>query len=698
MNFGSNKIKEVKSVRSFFDYTEQDDLDFFGDDTKIIFWSYESKTGEVTITGGLEKIYGFSSEDLPDDNLLKSFFGPDDKQGEDIVKQFLHAKASFDQEYRTVKKDGSEIWLKTKGKPVLDRNGDIIRINGTTRDITEKKQIEIELAESVTKYQSIVENGAQGVYISQDGKLEFANNQMVNMTGYSEKELLGMSYDQLLDEESIELVLSRVSAFLDGKENGVQEINIIRKDRSKIRVELRSSIIIYQNRPALMGTLLDVTAKTDALHMVNYLAYYDSLTGLPNRNLFYSTINKELETAKVNEQKLALLFIDLDQFKLVNDTQGHHVGDRLIQQVAAKLDELLRDRGFIARYGGDEFVSFLTYEDTAEVEAIAERIVTEVPKALSGELTVTPSVGISLFPENGEDINSLLQFADVAMYHSKRDDDRLQRYTFYHHAISSEALKGVQLTNALRKAIELNQFHLVYQPKVELGTAELKGVEALLRWNHPEHGNVSPMDFIPLAEKSGQINRIGDWVLEKAMRDMRAFEQPVLLNVNISAKQLIQENFVQNVHARLQETGFPAERLNLEITETVALYDVEKTMDKLNQLNKLGVKVSLDDFGTGYSSLSYLSKLPIDYLKVDRSFIRHLEADDTKKSIIKSIIEVAHNLNIQVVAEGIETEEQADLLHGYKCNLGQGFYFSKPLLFEDLLNYIGAGKSIAELR
>ncbi|MGI2327981.1 sensor domain-containing protein [Planococcus sp. YIM B11945] len=684
----TDSVVEIKSLRSFFQNTDQDNLDFMGEDVHIVFWSYDFRTRELALTEGLEQLYGYKPNELSNFDILTILFRQESKNIEGNFHLSKEKKVPFELKYTAYKKDGSAVWVMTKGTPVLDEEGQIRRYNGVTQDITAKVLQEAELAEATAQYRTLVEKSAQGVYISQDGKYHYVNSQMTEMTGYTQEELLGMNYDQLLDEESIKLVLKRVGAFLSGKDNGSQEITLLKKDGSKITVELRSSVITYKNKPALMGTLLDVTEKKNALEMVNQLAYYDTLTGLPNRNLFYRKINEKLNEARETETKLALLFVDLDQFKIVNDTFGHHAGDELIKETAMEMEELMSTSGFVARYGGDEFVAIVEYEKTQEIERLVQEIITKVPLALSSDIKVVPTIGISLFPEHGKDVESLLRNADIAMYHSKQSENRRQNYSFYNHSISAEILKVNKITNDMQKAMNLNQFHLVYQPKVRLGSSEIEGVEALIRWEHPEYGNISPLDFIPLAEKSGHINQIGDWVLETAIYDMKKVNLPLVLNVNISGRQLLQDSFVEKIELLLKRTGFPAEYLNLEITESVALYDIDKIIEKLKRIKKLGIKISLDDFGTGYSSLSYLTKLPIDCLKVDRSFVNQLETDDSKKAIIKAIIEVAHNLNMEVVAEGVETKKQAELLSSYRCDKGQGYYFSKPLIYKELLNYI----------
>ena len=683
-----SRIVEMKSLLSFFESTKQDNLDFLGEDVHAVFWSYELTTGELTVTEELEKLFGYTVRELSQSNLLMSFFYGKNKSMVESLSYYILKQIPFDLEYKAIKKDRSTIWVRTTGNPVFDSNKEIIRYNGIARDITAKVLKEAELAEAAAQYQTLLERSAQAVYISQDEKYQYATQQMAEITGYRVDELVGMDYHRILHKESIELVLKRVEAFLNGEDTGSQEITVVRKDQSKRTVELRSSVITYKGKPALMGTLLDITEKKQALEMANRLAYYDVLTGLPNRNSFYKKIGPLLKEAKEKGTKAALLFVDLDQLKTVNDTFGHHAGDEVLKEVGAKMRELMPENGFIARYGGDKFVVLFPYHTTNVIEELAEKIIKEVPLALTSELKIAPTIGISLFPEHSDDAELLLRFADIAMYQSKHNENRQQNYSFCSSSMIADALKINKLANDLKKGIELKQFHLVYQPKIWLSSGKLEGVEVLIRWEHPEYGNISPLDFIPLAEKNGHIIGIGDWVLETAIQDMQKVDLPIILNVNISMRQLLQLSFVGKMESLIKRTGFPAERLNLEITESIVIHDVEETIEKLEQLKKLGIKISLDDFGTGYSSLSYLTRLPIDCLKIDRSFVNGLETDEAKQVVIQGMIQGAHDLKMEVIAEGIETKEQAERLHGYNCEKGQGYYFSKPLPFPELLGYI----------
>lgn len=468
------------------------------------------------------------------------------------------------------------------------------------------------------------------------------------------------------------------------------EYKFIKKDGSFGWVRLQGRPIFSPQKELIRysGHTLDITKKKQAQEMVNYLAYYDSLTGIPNLNLFNETSSNEILKLKKKHQKAAFLFINLDQFKVVNDTFGHHEGDLILKKTATKLKELVGEKGHIARYGGDKFIVLLRYDFLIEVEEFSNTIIQEIPKSLSSQIKLTPRIGISLFPKHGEDIDSLIRFSDMAINDLKSNHIQKQNFIYYDDSMSTNRLRMNQLSNDLHTAIEENQLYLVYQPKIDLYNFRIEGMEALIRWKHPVYGDISPIEFIPLAENNGFIHKMGDWVIKTATKEALKLNHTLTLNVNLSTRQLLQESFVETVQMILHDTQFPMERLNLEITESVALYDIDKAVKTLIQLKYLGIILSLDDFGTGYSSLSYLTKLPLDYLKIDQSFINDLENNDSNKTVVKSIINVAHSLNMKVTAEGIETKKQAELLRKYSCDNGQGYYFSKPLPIIEIQKYL----------
>lgn len=465
------------------------------------------------------------------------------------------------------------------------------------------------------------------------------------------------------------------------------------------------------NTGHMVGTVQDITERTNAEDQIHKLAYYDLVTGLPNRAHLYDMITLTLRQARQSQTKFALLFLDLDHFKQVNDTLGHNAGDMLLRTVSSRLQDAIRrsdsvSRGSdgsesapnetIARLGGDEFVVLLNSIDRVEDAAFAaRRICQEISKTfnLEGtEVRVTTTIGISLYPSDGDCADQLLKHADVAMYHAK--EQGRNGYQFYSQSIHQLALERFALERDLRKTLENGGFHLEYQPKVAMRDTELTGVEALVRWEHPERGRVNPADFIPLAEETGLIVPLGEWVLRTACEQMikwlDAGIPPFIMAVNCSAIQLVRTDMAKVIKSALEKTGLNPAYLEIELTESLLLQNVEEGIAILQALKDLGLHVSIDDFGTGFSSLSYLKRLPVDKLKIDQSFIKDLTTDPGDAAIVTSMITLAHNLELTVVAEGVETSEQLGFLRAERCDEIQGFLISRPLTADAFSKWINS--------
>lgn len=434
----------------------------------------------------------------------------------------------------------------------------------------------------------------------------------------------------------------------------------------------------------LNGVIIDITEQQKAEEAMKYMAYHDELTGLPNRSFLSSYFQKLIYNAEKINRTIAVLFIDLDRFKVVNDTLGHSVGDLLLKQVAIRLMDCVRKNDTIARQGGDEFIILLDNTTKKETKLIANKIlrIVSYPFSLSGnEVYITPSIGISLYPQDGIEIETLIKNADMAMYDAKGKGKN--NYRFYSARVDENNIRRGQVETKLRRALQNHEFQVFYQPKICLHTNEIMGFEALIRWNEPELGMISPAEFIPIAEETGLIVPIGNWVLKEACKQNKVWQDagypPMRICVNLSARQFQTESFVNTVKSILKKTNLDPQYLDLEITETLAMYNVEKSIEILHALKSLGVYLALDDFGTGFSSLSYLIKLPIHAVKIDRSFIQDLHKYDQSKDVVKAIIQVARNLNKMVVAEGVETKEQLEFLRLQQCDAVQGYYFSRPL-------------------
>lgn len=430
---------------------------------------------------------------------------------------------------------------------------------------------------------------------------------------------------------------------------------------------------------------------------VHRLAYFDTLTGLPNRQLFHQQLSGAIERAGKNGTNVAAVYIDLDNFKRINDTLGHSFGDVVLKTIATRLDSCIRTDDCVsradsdksdmrlARLGGDEFVAILQdLESDEDAVAVADRIRNELTRPvehLGHEFVVTSSIGVSLYPRDGDDMDTLLKNADVAMYQAKSAGRNSVR--FYSGTMSLRSLERLELENGLRYAIQRNELDLHYQPKIDLETGGLVGVEALLRWNHPERGNIPPSNFIPLAEECGLISTLGEWVLRKACRQVKLwqdrYQQNINIAVNVSSQQFFNSDLANIVLKEVFDAGLSPSSLQLELTETILMNDVNETIAILNKLKQAGTSLAMDDFGTGYSSLSYLKRLPLDTLKIDRSFVMDLETNRENAAICAAIIAMAHNLDLLVVAEGVETAAQRDYLKSQDCDQIQGYLISRPL-------------------
>jgi diguanylate cyclase (GGDEF)-like protein len=436
---------------------------------------------------------------------------------------------------------------------------------------------------------------------------------------------------------------------------------------------------------------------------IRHLAYHDTLTGLPNRALFNDRLQLAISAAKRDHHRLAMLFLNLDNFKTINDGLGHAVGDLLLRAVAERLSANVREGDTLSRVGSDEFALLLpklTKGDEAVhgVRMIAEKMIDcmKLPFSLDGqEVYIGISIGISICPEDGEDGATLLKNAGSAMHWAKATGRN--SFSLYAGAMNAEVTERLQLENGLRKAMERNELVIYYQPQVNVHAERTEGMEALLRWQHPELGLVAPYKFIPLAEETGLIVEIGAWVLRMACAQCKAWHERghdrLVVAVNLSARQLVPGDLVDVVRAALEESGLPAWALDLEITESITMQGSSKAYDALHQLKALGVQISMDDFGTGYSSLSYLKRFPIDILKIDQSFVRDIMTDPSDATIVETIIAMADTLGMRVIAEGVETVEQLEFLRSHGCQIIQGYLVSRPLPAEDMDQFLARGRA-----
>ncbi|HSY28487.1 MAG TPA: EAL domain-containing protein, partial [Burkholderiaceae bacterium] len=468
-----------------------------------------------------------------------------------------------------------------------------------------------------------------------------------------------------------------------------------RKNGEVFPVEIRMGPIDIDGQRHLLSLVRDVTERKEMQDHIQHLAYHDPLTDLPNRAMFNRQLNHAIAHAQRYHKGLAVLFIDLDRFKNINDTLGHDAGDRLLKEMSRRISACLRvsdvvarpEKGtdLLARLGGDEFVVLIEeVADSTRVSHIARKILSAMVKEfpLEGQMIhITASIGISLFPEDGRNEFSLMKHADIAMYRAK--DRGKNTFQFYSAQMDLHSAELLALESGLRRSLERNEFVLFYQAKVETKTGRITGAEALVRWQHPELGLVSPVHFIPLAEESGLIVPLSQWVLKEALSQNRRWQQlglPTMrIAVNLSARQFVDENLLTDTVKALQDSGVDPSLLELEITESMMMYNTDKTIQMLAELRRMGIRIAIDDFGIGYSSLSHLKQFPIDIIKIDRSFIKDIPGDKADEAITDAIIAMSKSLKIKVVAEGVETVDQLQFLRMRGCDEIQGYFFSRPV-------------------
>ncbi|ETI70853.1 sensor domain-containing protein [Neobacillus vireti] len=660
------------------------------DTLDVAIWSHDLKSDKLLITPGIEKLYGYSYKDFYNDfDLWKKVIYPDDLYIVQAREKKFAAGETVTSEYRIIRPDGEVRWIQDRGFPTLDKRGNFVDFNSVLFDITDRK-------ESEDRYRSLVEMSPDIIAVVGSKKVEYMNEAGWKLVGAtSPDEVIGESALKFASSQIIETIKSKVGRMDNREPERVRfEFQAKRLDGETIDVEMAATSIFYEGRFAVQVVGRDITERKKTEKTIQNMAYFDSLTGLPNRNRFRHHLNEALKQQA--DQMLAVLFLDLDRFKIINDTKGHSVGDVVLQKVANRLELAVQTGGFVSRQGGDEFIILLEDIDKEKTTKLAKQILNEFSYPLevnNQEFYVTPSIGISIFPIDGMDEETLIKNADTAMYQAK---ERGNSFCFYSSNLNGISIRKMELENGLRKALEQNQLMLYYQPQVCLATGKLVGIEALIRWQHPELGFIAPSEFIPLAEETGLIVPIGKWVLQEACKQRKAWENAGFHNfpiaVNVSVRQFEDDYFVEYISNLLAEVGLEANHLELEITESI-MQNLENSMIILNQLKELGVLLSIDDFGTGYSSLSYLLHLPIDKIKIDKSFVDDILYHSNQGIMVKTIIDMGLNLNFAVIAEGIETDEQLSFLKKNDCRTGQGYLFSRPIPAEQMDEYLFNRKS-----
>ncbi|WP_374265427.1 EAL domain-containing protein [Zoogloea sp.] len=598
------------------------------------------------------------------------------------------------------RKDGSRRWMWTNAVPLLDEEDDgpskVRGVVTTIADVTVRRVHEEQLRLAWT----VVQNSVEAIVVTDaDQRILSVNRAFTDVTGYTAEDAIGNTprmlqsghHDRSFYESMWQDI--QILGFWQG------EIHDRRKNGTFYPSSLSISAVRDQSGRLThyVAVFSDITERKASEARIAFLAQHDPLTGLPNRTLLHDRLDQALANAARHGTRIALMFLDLDRFKTINDSLGHMIGDRLLQGVAQRLTSCVRETDTVSRQGGDEFLIVLTDVDVPDDAArVAEKILDllQPPFDMDGQqLGTSFSIGIALYPEDGRDVEMLMKNADTAMYHAK--ESGRNTYRFFDEAMNVNALERLHLENGLRQAIEQQEFQLYYQPQVELASGRIIGVEALLRWFSGNLGSISPARFIPLAEECGLIVPIGEWVLQTACRQARAWQDaglpPVPVAVNLSALQFRRSDIVASVASALAQSGIDGRWLELELTESLLMQSGPDVAAILGRLKALGVRLSIDDFGTGYSSLAYLKRFPVDQLKVDQSFVRDLSDDPDDATIVRAIIQLGNSLRLEVIAEGTETPEQMDFLRREGCVAAQGYLFSPPLPAEAVTGLLRVG-------
>lgn len=655
-------------------------------------WQLDMGRNELTCSDEVYAIFGIANTGQPlgKEKILDAVH-PDDRHKMDAAWQRLMRGEPCSIELRIVV-DGQIKWVRQTIDVDSGHAGRPVTAFGTVRDITRRKLTE----ENLRLAANVFEGSGEAIMITDaDEKIISVNHAFIRSSGYSLEEIKGRNPRILSSGKHDADFFRSMRAALT--RDGYWQGEIWDKDKSgRVFPKLMSISAIKDEHGIVthyISIAADITERKEAEKNIHALAYFDVLTSLPNRILLHDRIEQLVASSHRDQQKFALLFVDLDRFKYVNDSMGHGIGDKLLQVVAQRLTECVREGDTVSRIGGDEFVVLLRETGADGAASVAGKILEyfAVVSDIEGtQISTHASIGISIYPDHATDAETMIKNADVAMYCAK--EQGRNNFQFFTPDLDFHARRLFSMEKDLRLALERNEFLLHYQPQLDLATGKVCGAEALLRWNHPEKGSIAPVDFIPVAEETGQILPVGEWVLRTACRQLAEWRQQGMavfpISVNLSVRQLRQADLAQLVNDVLQETRLRPDDLELEITEGIMMVDTQASMAFLTQMHELGVRLSIDDFGTGFSSLSYLKRMPLDRLKIDQSFVRDIEIDENDAAIVRSIISLGHRFKLRVIAEGVETLEQMDFLRIRGCDEVQGFYFSHPLPADEFVKFI----------
>jgi len=641
----------------------------------------------------------YDNFDVPDHVVIDyqkyiQYIHPDDKeQVEQRNAQCLQQKKPSDLNFRLLLDDGSIRHLHSYTQVDVDADNQITRVFGITKDITDEVNAAAKLEQASTVFSST----SEAIFITDENNLiSSINPAYTKTTGYSEQDVLGKD-PRILNSGHHDKNFFKVF-WRELKATGHWQGEIWNRHKDGHVFPVWQSIASIKDSSGkiiqFVSLFSDISARKADEELIRYQANYDSLTGLPNRNLFLDRINIALKHAHRNNKQLALLLLDLDRFKWINDTLGHKAGDVILQETASRLKESVRDSDTVARLGGDEFAIILPeLNHVSDAESIANKIFSafKAPLSIDGnEIHISGSIGITLFPDDADNVDSLQMNADSAMYSAK--EDGRNRFHYFTPQLQAKAERHLLLINYLQQALKRDEFEVYYQPIIDLVSHQIVSAEALIRWRQPQLGFISPEEFIPLAESSGLIRAVGDWVVFRVAKNMQRWQQlglkPINISINKSAYQFSNDHCDDDWFHIFKRHDIDVGRITVEITESVLMEKGHDHVSKLSAMKKQGMKISLDDFGTGYSSLSYLKRFPVDILKIDRSFVRDIIEDSSDAMLVEMILSLADKMNIKVVAEGVETQEQLTFLQKHGCRYIQGYLFSKPLPLAEFESFL----------
>jgi diguanylate cyclase (GGDEF)-like protein/PAS domain S-box-containing protein len=675
---------------------ERMELALQGSKTSVLDWDFSSNL--LYVSPSWKAMLGYRDEELENSTLTWK-----ERVHKDDLKRVLALLRKYDREkntyfeitHRLKHRDGHWVWVLGRAKIIYDDNGQKIRMIGTHTDITVEKELQLKYF-----YQSqMIEQIHDSVTTTDlEGKIVSWNKGSEKTFGYTAEEAIGQSIAMLYREEDLASLGEYVATL---RETGIYnaDLELVTKSGKLIPISFSLTLLRDENGNPIgvVGINKDNTARKKAeealleqKELLRYQAHHDALTQLPNRILFTERLAECIEKSNRSKIGFALFFIDLDRFKDINDSLGHEIGDNVLKIIASRLQSLIRKEDTLARLSGDEFTIIMSaFKEEKYASHLAEKILAVLaePIHINKEiLYVSGSIGISIYPEHASDAEYLLKYADTAMYNAK--EDGRNTYKFYVPEMTESALEHMSMKTALRQAIENGEFLIHYQPQIDTFSNTMVGLEALIRWQHPTKGLLSPLSFIVLAEETGLIVEIDRWMMKSAMKQISHWYtmglNPGILALNLSIKQLEGSDFIQEVKENLETFSFKAEWLELEITERQMMKKPEDVVAKLKEINDLGIGISIDDFGTGYSSLSLLKRLPINRLKIDRSFIDDIMQDKDDVAIVDAIIALGKSLKLDLIAEGVETAEQRDFLIDKGCTHMQGHYFSYPVFAEEI--------------